>query len=145
MENNFAIKARVYYEDTDAGGIVYHANYLRFTERARTEWLRGAGKSQHELLAEGTGYVIVKMKARFRKSAHLDDELRITCIPVKVRRVGIYFYQEVLSASGELLFEMDCEVACLNLRTGLPQALPAEAMAYARSHIPANAAELGVK
>ena len=64
--NEFSVNYRVYYEDTDAGGIVYHANYLKFCERARTEWLRTMGMSQNKMLEDKEGFVIVNLSARYK-------------------------------------------------------------------------------
>src|SRR6187455_1309935 len=82
-QQEFSWRARVYWEDTDGGGVVYYANYLKFMERARTEWLRSMGHSQSEL-ANTYGYVfaVAEVKVNYRKPARLDDELRITCVPV---------------------------------------------------------------
>jgi acyl-CoA thioester hydrolase len=78
----FAWPARVYWEDTDGGGFVYYANYLRFLERARTEWLRSFGHSQQQLLREaGIVFTVVSLEIGYRAPAHLDDELRVTCEP----------------------------------------------------------------
>jgi acyl-CoA thioester hydrolase len=76
----FSWAARVYWEDTDGGGIVYYANYLRFLERARTEWLRSLGHSQHELArTAGILFAVAGLEVEYRRPARLDDELTITC------------------------------------------------------------------
>ena len=75
----FCIQSRVYYEDTDAGGIVYHANYLKFMERARTEWVRSLGLHQNNLLEQSIGFVVIDMSIGFKLSAKLDDLLLVTC------------------------------------------------------------------
>src|SRR6187455_3864891 len=82
-QQEFSWLARVYWEDTDGGGLVYYANYLKFMERARTEWLRSMGHSQSEL-ASTYGYVfaVAEVKVNYRKPARLDDDLRITVVPV---------------------------------------------------------------
>lgn len=77
--NKFDIQSRVYYEDTDAGGIVYHANYLKYMERARTEWVRSLGISQHDLLEQSLGFVVIDMEIAFKDSARLDDVLDVSC------------------------------------------------------------------
>ncbi|SPT70019.1 Acyl-CoA thioester hydrolase YbgC [Anaerobiospirillum thomasii] len=142
---SFTINARVYYEDTDAGGIVYHANYLKFTERARTDWLRQLDISQDKMLKEGVGFVISRINARFIKSARLDDMLTISCIPVRVRRVGISFFQQIFNDSGELLFEMECDIAYLDLKKGLPMRMDGPAMDFALSQVPADISDMRVK
>ena len=73
--NEFSVNYRVYYEDTDAGGIVYHANYLKFCERARTEWLRTMGMSQNKMLEDKEGFVIVNLSARYSTVPNL-----MTCL-----------------------------------------------------------------
>lgn len=132
---HFSIQFRVYYEDTDAGGIVYHANYLRFTERARTDWLRSAGYRQQEMLAAGQGFVITKLKARFRQSARLDDTLRVTCVPIKVGRASIEFYQQVFNQDEALLFELECQIAFVDIRQKQTMAIPQQALEFAKSHL----------
>lgn len=130
----FAIKARVYYEDTDAGGIVYHANYLKYTERARTEWVRAAGFSQQVLLEQKLAFVITKLKANFKKSAKLDDEITITCIPNCVRKVSLSFYQQVFNQNNELLFELEGQIAFVSTDSHklLPIPLPLKELATAQ-------------
>lgn len=95
MTSVFNWPVRVYYEDTDAGGIVYYANYLRYFERARTEWLREIGVDQTEMRAEHNAIFVVKATAvEYHASARLDDELRITSVVEKIGRASIVFAQE---------------------------------------------------
>ena len=94
--SEFSWRARVYWEDTDGGGVVYYANYLKFMERARTEWLRSMGHSQSELAAQyGFVFAVVEVKLNYRKPARLDDELGISCVPVPEGRVSIRFQQTI--------------------------------------------------
>ena len=80
MNKNFSWNIRVYFEDTDAGGVVYYANYLRFLERARSEWLRAMGFDQRKLMDEtGLGFAVRSINAEYLKPARLDDELRVVC------------------------------------------------------------------
>lgn len=111
MEKPFSLNARVYYEDTDAGGIVYYANYLKFCERARTEWLRGMNMSQSQMLEQHMGFVIKNIKGNYVSSAKLDDLLTITCIPTKVKHASLVIYQQVFNQNNELLFEFECSIA----------------------------------
>lgn len=134
----FSISMRVYYEDTDAGGIVYHANYLKFTERARTDWLRSAGLSQQELLEQGQGFVVTRLRARFVQSARLDDILSVTCIPIRVGGASLTFYQQVLSQDQELLFELECQAAHLDLRQRRPLPLRGPVLELARAQLDAT-------
>jgi acyl-CoA thioester hydrolase len=80
------MKIRIYYEDTDAAGVVYHSNYLKYFERARTEWVRGLGVDQSKLMAEfGLGFVVANMEIEFKRGARLDDELEIH---TKINRIN---------------------------------------------------------
>ncbi len=94
----FDIKVRVYYEDTDAGGIVYHANYLKFFERCRTEWVRGLGAHQQSLLEQSIGFVVRDMEIQFRKSAKLDDELVVCCELSELKRASLTMIQHIFLA-----------------------------------------------
>lgn len=95
MSSEFSWEVRVYYEDTDAGGIVYYANYLKFFERARTEWLRAIGVGQQDLLAEHDAMFVVKsVSADYHAPAKLDDVLKLTLSIEKLGRASILFVQE---------------------------------------------------
>ena len=134
----FSWTARVYWEDTDGGGIVYYANYLRFLERARTEWLRSQGHSQ-QLLAQSPGilFAVSGLSVEYRKPARLDDELTITCEPRGERATAMRFVQRIYRApGGELLVEADVRVVCLDARTLRPKRLPdflTDALAFGAS------------
>jgi len=131
----FRWPSRVYWEDTDGGGIVYYANYLRFLERARTEWLRSLGYSQR-VLAEKPGIVfaVVSLNIEYRKPAKLDDELVITCEPQLGGAATIVFAQRIYRREGaapeqqftasSLLVEARARVACLDAGTLRPKRLP---------------------
>lgn len=114
---------RVYYEDTDAGGVVYHANYLRFAERGRTEWLRSLGLD-HRSLRESHGRQIVVRRCRveYRRPAKLDDYLSITTQLIDVTGVRIVLAQRVERAATTLA-ELEVELAVVDLR-GRPCRLP---------------------
>ena len=122
----FSWAARVYWEDTDGGGIVYYANYLRFLERARTEWLRSLGHSQLELVrTPGILFAVAGLSVEYRRPARLDDELTITCEPQGERATVMRFDQRILRApEGELLVEAQVRVVCLDARTLRPKRLP---------------------
>lgn len=120
----FTWPARVYWEDTDGGGIVYYANYLRFMERSRTEWLRAKGFSQAALARDpGILFTVVSVEAHYRLPARLDDELLISCEPRLDGRASIRFAQRILRGQ-ELLVEADVRVACLAAATLRPVRLP---------------------
>jgi acyl-CoA thioester hydrolase len=126
VSNAFTFGARVYWEDTDGGGIVYYANYLRFLERARTEWLRSLGHSQQELArTPGILFAVAGLSIEYRRPARLDDELVITCEPRAERAAAMRFAQRIERApGGELLVEADVRVVCLDARTLRPKRLP---------------------
>jgi acyl-CoA thioester hydrolase len=95
MSAEFTWNVRVYYEDTDAGGIVYYANYLKFFERARTEWLRAIDVGQHALLQEHDAMFVVKnVSADYHAPARLDDVLKLTLTIEKLGRASILFVQQ---------------------------------------------------
>jgi acyl-CoA thioester hydrolase len=120
----FAWRARVYWEDTDGGGVVYYANYLKFMERARTEWLRAMGHSQAEI-AEQFGFVfaVVEVKVNYRRPARLDDELTVTCLPVPEGKASIRFKQ-VIRKGDDTLADGEVRVACVDAKTFRPRPLP---------------------
>lgn len=123
----FTWPVRVYWEDTDAGGIVYYANYLKFMERARTEWLRALGLEQGPLQEnEGLIFVIVDTQLQFKKPAHYGDQLSITATVTEHTRATLTFTQTVLrdSAAGEVLVAGDVRVACLDAKLFRPRGLP---------------------
>jgi acyl-CoA thioester hydrolase len=120
----FVWPVRVYWEDTDAGGIVYYANYLKFMERARTEWLRAIGVDQVQLKdAHGLMFVVVDVEAHYRKPARYGDQLQVTCKVSETTRASITLDQEVLR-DGELLLDGRVRAACLDAQSYRPRPLP---------------------
>lgn len=118
------LPVRVYYEDTDAAGVVYYANYLRFCERARTEWLRRLGFGQQALLAgDGTAFVVRSVQADFLLPARLDDSLDVLTRIDTLRRASILFHQEI-HRGDELLFLAKVLVACIDWQKQRPAAIP---------------------
>ncbi len=123
---SFAFPVRVYWEDTDAGGVVYHARYLHFFERARTEWLRAAGIGQGELKAgEGVVFVVHAMDIRFNAPARLDDLLTATVVPLE-RRSASFIVAQTLKREPEAraLVEARVRVACLDAAAFRPRPIP---------------------
>jgi len=124
----FTWPARVYWEDTDAGGIVYYASYLRFLERARTEWLRSRGYSQRALAAEqGVLFAVVNVTVQYRRPARLDDELQVSCSAKARGQVRLLFEQDVyrgVVTPGNLLVRAQLQVACIDARSLRPRRLP---------------------
>lgn len=131
--SRFSLPVRVYYEDTDAGGVVYYANYLKFCERTRTEWLRALGVAQHALLDEqGLGFVVRSVQADYLAPARLDDALAVSARIASRRRASLVFEHEI-RRGGELLFTAQVLVACVDLRRMKPAALPASLHALLES------------
>ena len=123
MQHEFPV--RVYYEDTDMAGIVYHANYLKFIERARSEWVKGMGIDQNALREhEGVVFVIRRIEADFRASARFDDELVVQTKVQSVGGVRLVLHQEVQRA-GEALFTAEVTLVSMTLE-GQPTRLPQE-------------------
>ena len=122
----FAFPIRIYWEDTDAGGVVYHARYLHFFERARTEWLRAAGIGQQHLKAnENVVFVVHAMELRYNAPARLDDLLTATVQPVE-RRSASFVVAQTLRREPEAraLVEARVRVACLDAAAFRPRPIP---------------------
>ena len=120
----FSWPVRVYYEDTDAGGVVYYANYLRFLERARTEWLRAMGFEQTALAAvHQVVFVVRSVSLEFLKPSRIDDTLEITVEPAEVGASRIRLAQRV-ARGGDALVTAQVELACVNTSTFRPVRIP---------------------
>ncbi len=125
MMKRFSWPVRVYYEDTDTGGIVYYANYLKFFERARTEWLRSFGLNQDKLAQkEGLIFVVRRASLDFVRPARLDDMLEVTVEPLKLARVYVLQLAQEARRGAQVLARAEIQVACLNLRSFKPVAIP---------------------
>jgi acyl-CoA thioester hydrolase len=123
-KSSFLWPVRVYYEDTDAGGIVYYANYLKFLERCRTEWLRAAGIDQQALRAEaGRQFVVASLRLEYRRPARLDDELTVGAALDETARSHVHFAQAIWRG-GELLLAARVQVACVDCASLTPARLP---------------------
>lgn len=123
MSTAHKTRVRVYYEDTDAAGIVYYANYLRFIERGRTELLRSLGHAQHQLMLEGVAFAVRSVDAQFLKPAKLDDLLTIETAVVGLGRAQVTFVQRILREN-ELLLDAKIRVACIDPGRGKPVPMP---------------------
>lgn len=127
MAKIFGWPVRVYYEDTDAGGVVYYANYLKYMERARTEWLRDLGFDQRKLADERQlAFVVTEAQARYRRPARLDDLLSVGVEIEAARGARIRFRQAIHRDDGELLCAGRISVACLDLESFRPRLVPEE-------------------
>ena len=118
-----SLNFRVYYEDTDAAGIVYYANYFHFLERARTELLRTLGHDQNALMKEGIAFAVRSATAEFLKPAKLDDLLTVETMVASLGRAQVSFAQRILR-DRELLLDAKIRVACIDPARGKPIAMP---------------------
>ena len=122
------LPVRIYYEDTDAGGVVYYANYLKYLERGRTEFIRALGVEQRELAREtGLAFAVRSLSAEYLKPAVLDDELVVTTTVEALGRAQVTFAQSIARNQGEMpetLLTATVRVACLDLASGRPTAMP---------------------
>lgn len=123
---HFEWAVRVYWEDTDAGGVVYHARYLQFLERARTEWLRSLGIDQSRLASErGILFAVTAMDLRFRSPARLDDELFVGVRLERRRPASLEFSQHLVrQRDNSLILTAGVRAACLDAATFRPRAIP---------------------
>ncbi|MEZ9232556.1 tol-pal system-associated acyl-CoA thioesterase [Vibrio amylolyticus] len=114
----------VYYEDTDAGGVVYHSNYLKYFERARTELLRSIGVSQHTLLKDNIAFVIRHIDIDFLQGACLDDQLNVVTTVAEQKKASLSFCQEIVNLEGKILCKATVKVACIDNVKMRPKAMP---------------------
>lgn len=137
MLSNFTWPIRVYYEDTDAGGIVFYANYIKFFERARTEWLRAAGVSQQTLAqTHGVMFVVKSTAVDYHAPAKLDDELKLTIVVERLGRASVQFVQEAWRVSEgdiKLLATGYIKVGCVDTNGFRPSVIPDDVMKRIKS------------
>lgn len=120
---NHSMNIRVYYEDTDLAGVVYYANYFRFIERARSEWIRDLGIDQIKMRNERKAvFVVTKLKADYRRPAHFDDILTVETKIKVISPVRAYFYQNIFRKD-EIIFNAEVCVTCTST-SGKIQRLP---------------------
>jgi len=123
--DTFAHTLRIYWEDTDAGGVVFYANYLKFFERARTEWLRARGFEQETLRAtDRVMFVVADTRVRYLRPARLDDVLRVTVEVRDAGRASLDFAQ-VAWRGGDRLAEGDIRIGCVDTDSFKPRRIPA--------------------
>jgi acyl-CoA thioester hydrolase len=120
------MRYRVYWEDTDAGGVVYHARYLHFFERARSDWLLGLGFPQVELKNQANRlFAVSRMDTKFLSPARLEDELEVTVVVEALRAASVHFSQQMYRvADGHLLAEAEVRVVCLSADQFRPARAP---------------------
>jgi len=134
----FGWPVRVYIEDTDAGGVVFYANYLRYLERARTEYIRSLGFERVIVAEAGINYVVHSLGVQYRKPALLDDQLYVTAQVVERGQTFLRFHQQVLrEPSRELLVSAEVKIACVD-QALRPRRLPAELIEAMGSQQPAS-------
>ncbi|MFP1722008.1 tol-pal system-associated acyl-CoA thioesterase [Lonsdalea quercina] len=120
----FRWPVRIYYEDTDAGGVVYYARYAAFYERARTEMLREHGVHQQQLMEQRLAFVVRKMTVEYFSPARLDDLLEVQSEIVSLRRASMTFVQRILNPQGEVMSQAEFLIACIDPHQMKPIALP---------------------
>jgi len=124
IESSHQFAIRVYYEDTDAGGIVYYANYLKFFERARTEWLREIGINQEVFLQQKLGFVVRKVEMDNIASAKLDDLLKVSSSIITLKRASLVFQQQITNQAMRVLCTATIRIACVDFSQHKPCAIP---------------------
>ena len=137
----FILSVRVYWEDTDAGGVVYYANYLKFFERARTEWLRSLGVNQQALKEEAGGiFVVSEATIKYHRSARLDDRLTITAGLQHAGKASVVFVQQARHGGpdGDLLAEATVRVGWVQAQTMRPARMPEEIWRALQENAPAS-------
>lgn len=134
----FSHKLRVYIEDTDAGGIVYYVNYLKYMERARTEFMRSLGFDKHYIFNSDLMFVVRDLAVRYMLPARLDDELQASAGILRLRGAGIVFRQSIRRGI-EVLAQGEVTIACVDRSGVKPRRLPAEMVGRLRASQPGQA------
>jgi acyl-CoA thioester hydrolase len=125
MNTIFSLPIRVYYEDTDSGGVVYHSNYLNFMERARTEWLRALGFEQDELLrAQGVLFAVSTVNLAFHKPARFNELLAVT-VALDRRGAASLTLKQQVQRGDVVLASAEVRIACIDAQRFVPVAIPA--------------------
>lgn len=123
-KTEYCLDIRVYYEDTDVGGIVYNANYLKFFERARTEWFRELGIAQDQMLAQGIGFVIRHVEMDNLLPAKFNELLTVHCRISQLRKASLCFDQKIINQQGQTICTATFKVACVDLNRMKPVQFP---------------------
>ncbi len=128
----FCLPVRVYWEDTDAGGVVFYANYLKYFERARTEWLRQAGIGQQTLKeTEGAIFVVAEATVKYLQPARLDDAIEVSVLSAVASRASLQVQQQARRGTGpssSLLCEASIHIACVDHTTFRPRRIPSDVL-----------------
>ena len=135
VEPRFSWPTRIYWEDTDAGGVVYHARYVAFMERARTEWMRALGYGQERMRSEhGLVFAVRSMQMDFIKPARLDDTLQVSARLVQLKKASMVFDQRILR-DGELLLSAQVRIAALEAASFRPRGMDSSVLAVLQPHL----------
>ncbi|MCB5226255.1 tol-pal system-associated acyl-CoA thioesterase [Alishewanella sp. 16-MA] len=126
QRNNFSWSVRVYYEDTDAGGIVYYANYLKYFERARTEWLRALGVEQDIWLANKVAFVVTEVHMKNTRPAKFNELLTVSSEISTLKRASLSFKQEIHNAAQQIVCAAEIKIACVDPEQLKARSIPAE-------------------
>lgn len=126
QRNNFSWPVRVYYEDTDAGGIVYYANYLKYFERARTEWLRALGVEQDLWLEQHVAFVVTEVQMLNKRPAKFNEQLTVLSEISTLKRASLVFKQEIYNAMQQVICSAEVKVACIDPVQLKARSIPAE-------------------
>jgi acyl-CoA thioester hydrolase len=124
IDGKHYLNLRVYYEDTDFSGLVYHANYLKYCERARSDWIRQTGIDQVAMASAGQFFVVSQMNCKFVRAARFDDVLKVESVPQSVRGARLEMAQRVLRGD-EVVFTADVTAVVIDAR-GRPQRISAD-------------------
>jgi acyl-CoA thioester hydrolase len=129
----FVWPVRVYYEDTDAGGVVYYANYLKFMERARTEWLRALGFEQDQLRRdEGVVFAVCQIAVDYMKPARFNQSLTVSVRLTKLNSASLYLEHTLVNEVGEAICQGNVKIACLDIDSFRPKPIPKSILAGLR-------------
>ncbi|MFN3015576.1 tol-pal system-associated acyl-CoA thioesterase [Vibrio coralliilyticus] len=120
----FELPITVYYEDTDVGGLVFHANYVKYFERGRSEYLSSIGVSQLTLLEQNIGFVVRHMDIDFLQGARLEDRLTVKTSVAEAKKASLIFCQEIVNPAGKTLCKAMVKVACIDNEKMRPKAIP---------------------
>ena len=132
LSNSFSI--RIYWEDTDAGGVVYYANYLKFFERARTEWLRALGVEQQQLQAQTSAmFVVADTQVRYLAPAKLDDLLRVTVTVLEQGQASLQLQQQAWRGD-TLLVQASIRIGCVDAQSFKPRRIPVHVLDALNQH-----------
>ncbi len=145
MDATFTWPVRVYFEDTDSGGVVYYANYLKYYERTRSEWLRTLGISQQDLAeTRKILFVVRKVAVDYHRSAVLDDALTVTLDVARVKGASVEFDQKVVrNADGALLSSCRVTIACIDGSKMRPMPFPADILGQFKAALASSGNRLG--